>query len=205
MSRLSSGQQLILATHNPGKVTEFQALLSPYGITVSPASTYNIPEPEETGETFEANATLKATAASNITMLPALADDSGLVIPALNGAPGVLSARWAGPNKDFNAAISRIELELEDKGFDPEGIKAYFVCNLCIAWPFGLKKNYEGRVYGTLTFPARGEHGFGYDPIFIPDGYSETFGELTPAVKDDISHRADAFKKLIADVMVVKR
>jgi XTP/dITP diphosphohydrolase len=205
MSKLSSGHQLVLATHNSGKVTEIQALLAPYPIEVVPISNFSMIEPDETGQTFEENAAIKALAAANITNLASLADDSGLVIPSLDGAPGVHSARWAGPQKDFKAAFNRIEDALEERGLEPEGVKAYFVCNLCIAWPFGVKKHFEGRVYGRLTFPARGVKGFGYDPIFVPDGYQESFGEMEPAQKDAISHRAEAFKKLVDDVMVMKR
>ena len=189
-------EQLIIASHNKGKIVEIAELLAPLKISVSSASEHDLPEPEETGSTFEANAALKAEAACNATQLPCLAVDSGLAVPALEGAPGIYSARWAGPDKDFEIAMERIRTELEAKGKTAEGSAAYFVCNLALAQPNQPTKHYEGRVHGTLTFPARGDKGFGYDPIFIPEGYEMTFAEIDPAKKQTISHRAVAFRAL---------
>ena len=186
-------QELIIATHNLGKAREIGILLAEYKLNFSFATELQLAEPEETGSTFSENAAIKAKAARDQTSLLALADDSGLVIPALNGAPGIYSARWAGPNKDFKLAISRIEQQLGKQ--DPA---AYFVCSLALAWPDGECEFFEGRVHGTLVFPPRGENGFGYDPIFRPHGIQETFGEMAPKDKDLLSHRSDAFKKLVA-------
>lgn len=202
MPRIQRGYNIVIATHNDGKLAEINELLKPYGITGSSAASFNIPEIEETGDSFEANATIKAVAAANKSHFPSLADDSGLVIPALDGNPGIFSARWAGTNKDFKVAMSRVEEELDAKGIEPEGAKAFFVCHLCMAWPGGQKVNVEGRVNGTLTFPPRGSNGFGYDPIFIPDGFDETFGEMDAKQKDTLSHRLDAFKKLAAECFI---
>ena len=195
MVRRFQGDRLVLASHNPGKVREIAELLSPFGVAVS-AAELGLPEPEETGETFIANAELKAHAASGETQLPALADDSGLVIPALDGAPGVFSARWAGPDKDFKLAMNRVRAELAaTEGADS---RAYFACALSLNWPDGHTETFEGFVHGRLVFPPRGSHGFGYDPIFVADGLQLTFGEMDPAEKHRISHRADAFRQLVA-------
>ena len=196
MARRFSGDRLVLASHNAGKVREIADLLGPFGVTIVSAAELGLPEPEETGQTFIANAELKARAASLPTQLPALADDSGLVVPALDGAPGVLSARWAGPNKDFGSAMERVRTRLAAIG-DADS-RAYFVCALSMAWPDGHTETFEGFVHGRLVFPPRGSQGFGYDPIFIADGRHLTFGEMDPAEKHRISHRADAFRQFVA-------
>lgn len=195
MHRHFSGEQLVLATHNPGKVREIGDLLRPFAVSVVSAGDLGLPEPEETGTTFVANAELKALAAARAARLPALADDSGLVVPALGGAPGVVSARWAGPGKDFGIAMRRVERELAAlQAADP---RASFACALTLAWPDEHIETFEGFVHGRLVFPPRGSHGFGYDPIFQADGYGITFGEMDPAEKHRISHRADAFRQLV--------
>ncbi|MFM9889735.1 MAG: RdgB/HAM1 family non-canonical purine NTP pyrophosphatase [Rickettsiales bacterium] len=191
-------RQLLIASHNPGKVREIQELLAPLHFKVVSATELNLPEPEETGHTFEANAALKALACADGANLLALADDSGLVVPALDGEPGIYSARWAGPTKDFHAAMLRIATELHARGIEPNGTTAYFVCVLALAQPDGTLQHVRGEVHGTLTFPPRGVHGFGYDPIFVADGYAETFGEMDPKQKHAISHRAHAFAQLVA-------
>lgn len=189
---------LLIASHNPGKIREIAELLQSLGIAVRSAAELGLPEPEETGATFAENAALKAHAAAKAANLPALADDSGMGIPALQGAPGIYSARWAGPGKDFSIAFARIERELQALGLDAraQAIPAYFICTLCLAWPQGKEMSFEGRVDGTLTFPPRGEKGFGYDPIFTPESRSVTFAEMPPAEKHAISHRARAFAHL---------
>ncbi len=189
---LRPGQRLVVASHNPGKVTEIEALLAPFGIATVGAAALGLGEPEETGTMFEDNAALKVHAAARASGLPAIADDSGLVVPALGGAPGIYSARWAGPDKDFRIAMARVERELGDKDRG-----AHFVAVLALAWPDGGEALFRGEAHGHLTFPPRGERGFGYDPIFVPDGYEETFGEMDPALKHRISHRACAFAKLV--------
>lgn len=188
---------LLIATHNAGKVREFNDLLAPLGYRVTSAGELGLAEPEETGDTFETNAELKARAAATASHLPALADDSGLVVPALGGAPGIYSARWAGPTKDFSIAIARIASDLAQAGVEPQGAAAYFVCALSYADVSGHVTTLRGEVHGTLTFPARGSNGFGYDPIFIANGYTETFGEMAADAKHRISHRAIAFEKMI--------
>jgi XTP/dITP diphosphohydrolase len=193
--RRFTGTGLIVATHNAGKLREIVELLAPYGIHVSSAAEHGLPEPEETGTTFLANAELKALAAALAAGVPALSDDSGLAVDGLDGAPGIYSARWAGPGKDFAAAMGRIEQELKARGTDNR--RAHFICALTLAWPDGHYESFEGRVSGTLTFPARGDRGFGYDPIFIPDGMTKTFGEMHEATKHRISHRARAFGQLV--------
>jgi XTP/dITP diphosphohydrolase len=203
MPRRISGQ-LVIATHNPGKLAEMRELLSPHGVTAISASELSLPEPEETGDSFAANAKLKAVAAATAAKLPAFADDSGLVVEALDGAPGIYSARWAGPSKDFNAAMSRIERLLEERGAnEPAKRKAHFVSALCVAWPDGHIEEVEARVDGTLVWPPRGSAGFGYDPMFLPDGHDRTFGEMSsiekhglPPLGKGLSHRARAFVKL---------
>jgi len=185
---------LLAATHNPGKVRELRALLEPLGFTVTSAEELGLPEPEETEATFVGNAELKAKAAAVASGRVALADDSGLAVTALDGAPGIYSARWAGPDKDFRAAMGRVERELEGKT-DRSG---KFVCVLSLAWPDGHCESFEGEVGGTLVWPPRGEKGFGYDPVFVADGESETFGEMDPDRKHAMSHRAQAFTKLKA-------
>jgi XTP/dITP diphosphohydrolase len=193
--KLPRGSQLIVASHNQGKVREIKALLGPHGITPLSAADLGLPEPIETGATFIANAELKARAAADAGKHPALADDSGLWVDALGGDPGIYSARWAGPSKDFRIAMARVEKELLAKG--ATDFTARFVCALSIAMPQGEIKSFEGEVHGKLTFPPRGLLGFGYDPIFIPDGWDQTFGEIDPQVKNDMSHRAKAFEKLL--------
>jgi len=194
MSRRFTGGRLVLATHNAGKVREIAELLAPFAVDVVSAGSLGLPEPEETGTTFRANAELKAHAAAAAANLPALADDSGLVVDALGGAPGIYSARWAGPTKDFAVAMQRVEQELHDA----QKPTARFVCALSLAWPDGVCDTFEGTVEGTLTFPPRGTQGFGYDPIFIPTGHAITFGEMAPDKKHAMSHRAHAFHQLVA-------
>jgi XTP/dITP diphosphohydrolase len=189
---------LIIASHNEGKVSEIRVLIQPLGIKAISAGDAGVDEPEETGLTFAANAELKARNAVVQGKLAALADDSGLVIPALGGDPGIYSARWAGPGKDFSAAFSRIQADLAAKAPGLKNVPAYFICVLSLCFPDGSAHLFEGRVDGILTFPPRGNKGFGYDPIFIPEGHSITFAEMDPAKKHLISHRARAFKKFIA-------
>ena len=189
--RSLSDRELVVASHNPGKVREIEALLAPHGVRVSSAAKFNLSEPDETGTSFAANAKIKATAACDTTGLAAIADDSGLVVPALNGAPGVYSARWAGPRKDFSIAITRLERELGTRDR-----AAHFVCVLAIAWPGGPCQIFQGKAFGTLVFPPRGGNGFGYDPIFIPDGHNQTFGEMKFKLKMSIDHRFKAFLKI---------
>lgn len=193
--RLVSGK-LVVASHNAGKVREIAALLAPLGLDIVSAGTLGLPEPEETGASFAANAELKACAAANGAGLPALADDSGLEVEALGGAPGIYSARWAGPDRDFGLAMERVHAELAAK--PGAGDRARFVCALALAWPDGHVETVEGEVRGRIVWPPRGTHGFGYDPIFVANGHTETFGEMTPDAKHAVSHRADAFAKLIA-------
>ncbi|MGD8809885.1 MAG: RdgB/HAM1 family non-canonical purine NTP pyrophosphatase [Gammaproteobacteria bacterium] len=198
MTRRFEGDRLVIASHNPGKVQEIAALLQPYGVEVVSAGALGLAEPEETGSSFAENAALKARAAAASAKLPALADDSGLVVPALGGDPGIYSARWAGPEKDFGVAMEKVEKALgesEDPGKD--GRRAHFTCALAIAWPDGHVETFEGAVHGTLVWPPRGERGFGYDPIFQPDGRKKTFGEMKPEKKHTISHRARAFKLFV--------
>ncbi|MFN3932284.1 MAG: RdgB/HAM1 family non-canonical purine NTP pyrophosphatase [Brevundimonas sp.] len=193
--RLIKGMRLLAATHNPGKVPEIEALLGGHYVVVT-AAALGLPEPEETETTFVGNALLKARHAADRSGEVALADDSGLSVAALDGAPGIFSARWAGPEKDFALAMRKVEERLEEIGSDDR--RAWFTSALAVAWPDGPAVVVEGRVEGRLTFPPRGDRGFGYDPIFIPDGYDQTFGELDPKLKDSISHRARAFEKLKA-------
>jgi XTP/dITP diphosphohydrolase len=192
---LRRGTRLVIASHNEGKVREIAALLTPYGIDAVSAGKLHLPEPEETGETFAGNARLKAAAAARAAGLPALADDSGLEVNALGGAPGIHSARWGGPERDFGLAMKRVHRELE--AARAEDAAANFTCALALAAPDGRCEVFEGRVFGRLVWPPRGILGFGYDPIFVPNGYKETFGEMEPSLKDAISHRARAFEKLM--------
>jgi XTP/dITP diphosphohydrolase len=194
---------LVAATHNAGKLREFRELLDPWGIALVSAGDLDLPEPEETGDTFEANAKLKAFAAARAAKMPALADDSGLCVEALDGAPGIYSARWAGNSKDFSAAMARVERELQAKQ-TPQPWRAYFISALVLAWPDDHVEYFEGRVDGHLVFPPRGANGFGYDPIFLPDGHTRGFGEMSAEEKHGIpadgslalSHRARAFQML---------
>ena len=196
MIRLAAGDRLAIASHNPGKLREIMELIAPFGIKAAGAAELGLPEPEETGSSFAENAMLKAEAAAKGSGLPALADDSGLCVAALDGAPGIHSARWAGPKKDFRLAMRRVEEELRQT--ESHDMRAFFVCVLALAGPQAQTQIYEGRVYGSLTFPPRGQLGFGYDPIFVPEGFRMTFGEMAPADKHAMSHRARAFAKFVA-------
>jgi XTP/dITP diphosphohydrolase len=191
--RIGAGDRLVIASHNPGKVTEIKALLDPYRVQVIGAAELGLPEPAETGESFAQNATIKAGFAARNGDEAALADDSGLCVAALGGAPGIYSARWAGPTRDFRIAMARVERELKETG--EKHCRAWFVCALALAVPGRETEVFEGRVFGTLTFPPRGNRGFGYDPIFVPEGYRQTFGEMDPDKKHAISHRTKAFEK----------
>ncbi len=203
MHRRITGK-LVIATHNPGKLAELRELLAPYGVEAVSAGDLGLGEPEETGDTFKANARIKAQAAAAAAQLPAFADDSGLAVDALDGAPGIYSARWAGEGKDFLAAMTQIERLLQERGAKtPEQRTAHFVSALCVAWPDGHLEEVEGRADGTLVWPPRGTAGFGYDPVFLPDGHGRTFGEMTSVEKHGLpplglglSHRARAFMKL---------
>lgn len=195
---LERGMRLVVASHNPGKLREIADLVRPYGLDAISAGSLGIPEPEETEPTFAGNARLKALHAARLADLPALADDSGLEVAALDGAPGIYSARWAGPGKDFSAAMARVAAELREKGVWDQGPpSANFTCALCLAWPDGTASVFEGRVHGTLVWPPRGDRGFGYDPMFVPNGADRTYGEIDPAMKHASSHRAVAFAKFV--------
>lgn len=191
--RRFEGGKLVVASHNKGKVREIGELLEPFAVDVVSAGELGLPEPEEDGVSFAENAAIKALAAAKAANLPALADDSGLVVPALGGMPGIYSARWAGPDKDFQLAMDRVHNELKGKADH----SAYFVCNLALGWPDGHCDHFEGTVHGTLVWPPRGIKGFGYDPIFQPNGYEITFGEMDAAKKHGMSHRAEAFNLLV--------
>lgn len=203
MHRRITGK-LVIATHNPGKLVEMRELLAPYGIAAVSAGELGLDEPDETGDTFQANARIKAVAAAKAAKLPAFADDSGLAVDALDGAPGIYSARWAGPSKDFTAAMTQIERLLQERGAStPDKRTAHFVSALCVAWPDDHIEEVEAVVEGTLVWPPRGTAGFGYDPAFLPDGHARTFGEMTsiekhglPPLGLGLSHRARAFVKL---------
>lgn len=194
MARKFDGEKLVIASHNAGKVREIGELLAPYGVEVVSAGDLNLDEPAEDGDTFIANAIIKAQAAAKAADLPALADDSGLCVHALDDNPGIYSARWAGPDKNFPMAMQKVETALSKKGDDRS---AHFVCALTLAWPDGHVETFEGTVHGTMVWPPRGEQGFGYDPTFVPDGHAITFGEMDPAQKHAMSHRANAFQKLV--------
>lgn len=196
--KLEPGTRLVVATHNPGKARELAEILEGRFELVA-AGELGLPEPEETEATFSGNALLKARAAAEASGLIALADDSGLSVAALDGAPGIFSARWAGPTKDFAMAMRKVEERLEE--VDGDDRSAWFTSALAVAWPGGPAVVVEGRVDGTLTFPPRGDKGFGYDPIFVPEGFDATFGEMEPAAKDGMSHRARAFEKLKAALL----
>ena len=192
MTRLGRGDRLVLASHNQGKLREIEALLAPFGVAVVSAGMLGLPEPEETEPDFAGNAKLKALAAARASMLPALSDDSGFCVAALDGAPGVLSARWAGPTKDFAAAMARVN----ERAGGPS--HAWFVCALCLAWPSGATATYLGRVDGQTCWPPRGAKGFGYDAMFVPIGSAISYGEMDPVAKHAGSHRARAFSALVA-------
>ncbi len=202
-ARRLEGGKLVVATHNSGKLAEIRDLLAPYGIEAVSAGELELPEPEETGETFEANAALKALSAALASGLPALADDSGLCVAALAGQPGIFSARWAGEDKDFGRAMRNIEELLTEDGSGDR--RAHFVAALCLAWPDGHTETVRGEVHGQLVWPPRGIAGFGYDPMFLPEGHDRTFGEMTAEEKhgrrpgeDGLSHRARAFTAFAA-------
>jgi XTP/dITP diphosphohydrolase len=203
VSRTLTGR-LVIATHNSGKLHEMRELLAPYRIEAISAGDMGLDEPEETGTTFRDNARIKARAAAVASSLPAFADDSGLVVDALDGAPGIYSARWAGADRNFGNAMQAVEDKLKEQGVTtPERRKAHFVSALCVAWPDGHLEEFEGRINGTLVWPPRGDKGFGYDPMFLPDGYTRTFGEMTSEEKHGLpprglglSHRARAFVRL---------
>ena len=198
--------RLVIASHNAGKVREIAELLSPFGLDVVSAEALGLDDPEETGDTFEANARLKAHAAAGASGLPALSDDSGLAVQALNGDPGIYSARWAGPDRDFSRAMRLVEEALQKAGATDTGQRgAAFVCVLCLAWPDGRDEVFRGEVPGQMVWPPRGDKGFGYDPVFLPDGHDRTFGEMAadekhgwkPGDSEALSHRARAFKLLV--------
>ena len=194
MRRLEPGTRLIVASHNKGKLREIDDLVRPYGLDAVSAGALGLPEPEETETTFAGNARLKAVAAATAAGAPALSDDSGLEVEALGGDPGIYSARWAGPSKDFAQAMQLVADKVEAAGgWTKAGPIANFTCALCLAWPDGEAHVFEGKVFGRLVWPPRGSKGFGYDPMFLPDGETQTFGEMDPAAKHAISHRARAF------------
>jgi XTP/dITP diphosphohydrolase len=193
MARRLEGGRLVLASHNPGKLAELTDLLRPHAVVAISARSLGLPEPAEDAPDFVGNARIKALAAARASGLPALADDSGFCVAALNGAPGVHSARWAGPSKDFPAAMGRV---YQDMANAPDR-RAWFIAALCLAWPDGATATFVGRVDGTATWPPRGDKGFGYDPMFVPFGSARTFGELEPAEKHTLSHRARAFAQLL--------
>ena len=195
MKRQFTDKKLVIASHNKGKVREIGELLAPYGVETISAGDLDLPEPIEDGLTFIANAEIKALASAKASGLPALADDSGLEVKGLGGAPGIYSARYAGESKDFAVAMKKVHDELDAKGETDKS--ANFTCALTLAWPDGHMESFEGKVFGTLTWPLRGEKGFGYDPIFIPEGHEVTFAEMEPADKHAMSHRANAFRQLI--------
>ncbi|MGJ4951189.1 RdgB/HAM1 family non-canonical purine NTP pyrophosphatase [Bradyrhizobium sp. HKCCYLS20291] len=204
--------RIVIATHNAGKLAEMRELLAPHGVEAVSAGELGLGEPDETGDTFQANARIKAVAAAEAAQLPAFADDSGIVVHALDGAPGIYSARWAGPSKDFGAAMAQIERLLQERGaVSADKRTAHFVSALCVAWPDGHVEEVEARVDGTLVWPPRGNAGFGYDPMFLPDGHDRTFGEMTsiekhglPPLGLGLSHRARAFVKL-AEICLEQR
>jgi XTP/dITP diphosphohydrolase len=192
--RLGGGTRLVLASHNPGKLAELADLLRPHAVAIISAGELGLVEPAEDAPDFAGNARIKALAATRASGLPALADDSGFCVAALNGAPGVYSARWAGPDKDFAAAMARVNREIGDA---PDR-RAWFIAALCLAWPDGHTETFVGRVDGAAVWPPRGSQGFGYDPMFVPSGSARTFGELDPAEKHTVSHRARAFAQFLA-------
>ena len=210
--RSVTSDRLVIATHNPGKLAEMRELLAPYGIAATSAGELGLAEPDENGMTFSENACIKAVAAARAARLPALADDSGLVVEALDGAPGIHSARWAGPDRNFRRAMETIEQQLRAHGATtPDRRRAQFVSALCLAWPDGHTEQFEARVGGTLVWPLRGDRGFGYDPMFLPDGQQRTFGEMSSEEKHGLpprgrglSHRARAFMKL-AEACLARR
>jgi XTP/dITP diphosphohydrolase len=202
-TRLGPGTRLVVATHNAGKLAEFRDLLGPHGIELVSAGELGLPEPAETGTLYAENAAIKARAATDATGLPAIADDSGLAVEALDGAPGLFTADWAGQPRDFAAAMARVDRELVLRGVATAGARAHFVSALALTFPDGSERIFEGRVFGTLAWPPRGPKGFGYDPMFLPDGHALTFGEMSaeekhglPPKGEGLSHRARAFMAL---------
>lgn len=188
----------MVASHNPGKVREIKALLDEFGVSPISAADMGLPEPIEDGDTFIANAEIKALAAARATNIISLSDDSGFSVGILDGNPGIYSARWAGPEKDFSLAMQTVENKMaEKKAVDPEQRSASFICALTLAWPDGHTESFEGHIEGTAVWPPRGNNGFGYDPVFVPKGYDQTFGEMDPSAKHAMSHRSLAFKQLI--------
>ncbi len=199
MRRLTKGMTLVVASHNKGKVREIDDLIRPFGLNAIAASTLSLAEPDETGTMFASNALIKSRAAAKASGHPALADDSGICVDALDGAPGIFSARWGGPSKDFAAAMARVARELDQRGVSmTTKPRAHFVSALTLSFPDGEDRIFEGRVFGHLVYPPRGSNGFGYDPMFIADGQTVTFGEMEANAKHAISHRANAFKKFVA-------
>ncbi|MBA2126243.1 non-canonical purine NTP pyrophosphatase, RdgB/HAM1 family [Hyphomicrobium methylovorum] len=201
MAKLAAGTRLVVASHNPGKVWEIRQLLAPYGLDAISAGDLDLAEPEETATTFVGNAQLKAVAAAEGSGLPALADDSGLEVKCLDGAPGIYSARWAGPGKDFGVAMKKVADEITARNGWETPPRANFISVLCLAWPSGETRVFEGRVFGHLVWPPRGGNGFGYDPMFVADGASDTFGEMEPAAKYAISHRTRAFAQFKSEML----
>lgn len=207
MKQLQRGTKLVVASHNPGKVWEINQLIAPYGLDAISAGDLGLAEPEETEVTFEGNAKLKALAAAQASGLPALADDSGLEVQCLRGAPGIYSARWAGPGKDFGLAMQKVAGEITARsawtgfGSAARGPRANFTSVLCLAWPDGETRIFDGYVFGTLVWPPRGGNGFGYDPMFVADGEDKTFGEMEPKEKYAISHRTRAFEKFKSECL----
>ena len=202
MKQLKRGERIVVASHNKGKVWEINQLIAPFGLNAVSAGELGLAEPDETEPTFVGNAQLKAFAAAKSSGLPALADDSGLEVECLGGAPGIYSARWAGPGKDFGLAMTKVADEVTAKsGWKSQGPRANFISVLCLAWPDGFAQMFEGRVFGHLVWPARGGNGFGYDPMFVADGESQTFGEMEPAQKYAISHRTRAFEAFKAECL----
>ena len=201
MSRKLTGQKLVIATHNKGKLAEFAELLRPFGVNIVAAGALGVSEPAETETTFAGNARIKAVNAAAATGLPSISDDSGLCVDALNGNPGVYTADWAGPSRDFNLAMRLVEDHLVSAGaLTPEQRRASFVCTLCVRWPDGEERIYEGRAPGHLVWPPRGRLGHGYDPVFVPDGETRSFGEMDNLEKNRLSHRARALEKLLHDL-----
>jgi XTP/dITP diphosphohydrolase len=195
MVRKLSGTRLVVASHNPGKVREIADLIAPWKLQAISVGELGLPEPDETEPTFIGNALLKARAAAHGAQLPALADDSGLCVEALDGAPGIYSARWAGPTKDFSLAMEDVNRRMQASGRSSRA--AWYICALAIAWPDGVEASFEGRIDGELVWPPRGTRGFGYDPMFVPEGHSLTFGEMEPGAKHAMSHRARAFRQFV--------
>ncbi len=198
LRKLARGQKLVLASHNIGKLREIEALLLPLRIEVISAAALGLPEPVEDAADFTGNARIKAVAAATASGLPALSDDSGFCVAALHGAPGVHSARWAGPSKDFAAAMATVHERIDDN-LDR---RAWFIAALCIGWPDGVTQTFVGRIDGAIVWPPRGDRGFGYDPMFVPAGCQQTFGEMNPNEKHAVSHRARAFAQVLASCFV---